>query len=87
MGPVGPSLPGTTLERHILDRQRANPEATGDFTRLFQQISLAAKIIGSRVSRAGLSGVLGTTGKINVQGEVVKPFESGATASLFVLNS
>lgn len=82
LGPVGPSLPGTTLERHILDRQRANPEATGDFTRLFQQISLAAKIIGSRVSRAGLSGVLGTTGKINVQGEVVAKLDEFANNTL-----
>ena len=71
-----------TLERHILDRQRRNPEATGDFTRLFYQISLAAKIIGSRVSRAGLSGVLGTTGKINVQGEVVAKLDDFANNTL-----
>ena len=44
-------------------------EATGDFTGLFQQIGLAAKIIGSRVSKAGLSGILGRTGTTNVQGE------------------
>ena len=82
LGPAGPSLPGMTLERHILDRQRSNPEATGDFTRLFYQITLAAKIIGSRVSRAGLSGVLGTTGKINVQGEVVAKLDEFANNTL-----
>jgi len=71
-----------TLERHILDRQRNNPEATGDFTRLFYQITLAAKIIGSRVSRAGLSGVLGTTGKINVQGEEVAKLDDFANNTL-----
>ena len=82
LGPVGPTLPGMTLERHILDRQRANPDATGDFTRLFYQISLAAKIIGSRVSRAGLAGVLGTTGKVNVQGEVVAKLDEFANDTL-----
>ena len=51
------------------------PEATGDFTGLFQQLSLAAKIIGSRVSKAGLSGVLGMTGEINVQGERVQKLD------------
>ena len=68
IGPVQDSPIGTTLERHLLDRQRRMPEATGDFTGLFQQISLAAKIIGSRVSRAGLSDILGLTGTTNVQG-------------------
>jgi len=60
-----------TLERHILERQRQYPSATGDLTGLFHQISLAAKIIGSRVSKAGLAGILGLTGKVNVQGEQV----------------
>lgn len=54
------------------------PEATGDFTGLFQQISLAAKIIGSRVSKAGLSGILGRTGTTNVQGEQVQKLDDFA---------
>ena len=57
IGPAQESPIGTTLERHLLDRQRRMPDATGDFTGLFQQLSLAAKIIGSRVSKAGLSGI------------------------------
>jgi fructose-1,6-bisphosphatase I len=78
IGPVQDSPIGTTLERHLLDRQRRMPEATGDFTGLFQQIMLAAKIIGSRVSRAGLSGILGRTGTTNVQGEQVQKLDEFA---------
>ncbi len=54
------------------------PEATGDFTGLFQQIMLAAKIIGSRVSKAGLSDILGRTGTTNVQGEQVQKLDEFA---------
>lgn len=66
---------GTTLDRHLLERQRRMPEATGDFTGLFQQIMLASKIIASRVSKAGLSGILGRTGQTNVQGEQVQKLD------------
>ncbi len=69
------ALPGTTLERHILDRQRRAPGATGNFSGLLQQIALAAKIIGSRVRKAGLAGVLGLTGDVNVQGERVQKLD------------
>ena len=78
IGPVEDSPLGTTLERHLLDRQRRMPEATGDFTGLFQQIMLAAKIIGSRVSKAGLSDILGRTGTTNVQGEQVQKLDEFA---------
>lgn len=82
LGPSGPSMPGTTLERHILDRQRRTPEATGDFTGLFHQIALAAKIIASRVSKAGLADVLGLTGDVNVQGEEVMKLDIFANRTL-----
>lgn len=75
-------MPGTTLERHLLDRQRSNPGATGDFTGLFQQIALAAKIIASRVSRAGLADILGLTGEVNVQGEEVMKLDIFANRTL-----
>lgn len=58
------------------------PDATGDFTGLFQQIGLAAKIIGSRVSRAGLSGILGRTGTTNVQGEAVQKLDDFANSTI-----
>ncbi len=78
-GPAAPSLmPGLTLERHMLDRQRNLAGATGDLTGLFQQIALAAKIIASKVNRAGLANVLGLTGEINVQGEAVQKLDQYA---------
>ncbi|MDH5490487.1 MAG: class 1 fructose-bisphosphatase [Myxococcales bacterium] len=70
-GPPGPTHPGMTLERHVLDRQRRMPGASGDFTGLFHQLSLAAKIIASKVHKAGLTRLLGLTGETNVQGEEV----------------
>jgi fructose-1,6-bisphosphatase I len=77
-GPPTTLSAGTTLERHILERQRQIPGATGDFTALFQQIALAAKIINSRVRQAGLAGILGLTGERNVQGEEVQKLDEFA---------
>ena len=82
IGPAEMSPVGTTLERHLLDRQRRMAEATGDFTGLFQQITLAAKIIGSRVSKAGLLGILGRTGATNVQGEQVQKLDDFANTTI-----
>lgn len=81
-GPPGPAMPGITLDRHILDRQRRHPSATGDFTGLFRQVALAAKIIGSRVHKAGLAGILGLTGDVNVQGEEVQKLDVFANTVL-----
>lgn len=82
VGPTGTSLPGTTLDRHMLDRLRKMPQATGDFTGLFNQIALAAKIIASRVSKAGLADILGLTGDVNVQGEEVQKLDIFANRTL-----
>jgi fructose-1,6-bisphosphatase I len=82
IGPAFDSPIGTTLERHLLERQRRMTQATGDFTGLFQQIMLASKIIASRVSRAGLSGILGLTGKVNVQGEAVQKLDAFANDTI-----
>lgn len=64
-----------TIERHILDQERANPEATGQLSRLLYQIAFAAKVISREVRRAGLLDILGTTGDTNVQGEVVQKLD------------
>ncbi len=76
--PPSGAMPGTTLERHILERQRQTPGATGDFSGLFQQISLAGKLINARVRQAGLAGMLGLTGHTNVQGEQVQKLDEFA---------
>jgi fructose-1,6-bisphosphatase I len=73
---------GFTLDRFLLERQRRFPEARGEFTQLFQQLALAGKIIASRVNQAGLAGLLGHTGKINVQGETVQKLDEFANDTL-----
>lgn len=74
-GPPSEDQLGWTLDRHILERQRDTPEATGDFTGLFQSIALAGRMIAARVHKAGLSDVLGRAGGENVQGEVVQKLD------------
>ncbi len=59
-----------TLNRHILETQRAFPHATGSFTGLLQYIATAAKVVAREVRQANLAEHLGTSGAVNVQGEV-----------------
>ncbi len=66
---------GTPLTRFLLEEQQGRGEATGDFTVLLSQIGRAGKMISREMSRAGLANVLGVTGDVNVQGEVVKKMD------------
>ena len=59
-----------TLEQFILEQQDHTPVATGAFTRLIRDLSIAAKVVNSYIRRAGLLDVLGDSGETNVQGEV-----------------
>ncbi len=65
----------TNLQHFLLNRQKDYPEATGEFTSLFQDILLASKIISREVNKAGLVEILGLTGKVNVQGEEVQKLD------------
>ncbi|MCK6536674.1 MAG: class 1 fructose-bisphosphatase [Polyangiaceae bacterium] len=73
--PPDASKAGATLETFILEGMFKVPGATGTFTSLLNQISLAAKLITGRVRRAGLADVLGWTGDTNVQGESVQKLD------------
>jgi fructose-1,6-bisphosphatase I len=75
-----------TIERYILDQQQAHPEATGTLTYLLYDIALAAKIIASKTTRAGLAEILGSAGEENVQGEEVQKLDAFAQRTLFRLN-
>ena len=66
---------GITITEHILDQQRKNPEATGAFTTLINELIVAAKVISREVNKAGLADILGATGKINVQDEQVQKLD------------
>lgn len=59
-----------TIERFIVEQERLFPHATGDLSDILYDIALAAKMISSKVRRAGLSDILGVAGQENVQGEV-----------------
>ncbi len=80
--PPDESQAGVTLETFILEGMLRAPEATGTFTSLLNQIALAAKLITSRVRRAGLANVLGYTGETNVQGERVQKLDEIANETL-----
>ncbi|CCH47555.1 class 1 fructose-bisphosphatase [Pseudodesulfovibrio piezophilus] len=71
-----------TVTEHILLHQKMIPGATGQFTRLFNELVLSAKIIARAVNKAGLVDVLGFTGDINVQGEEVKKLDEYANRIL-----
>jgi fructose-1,6-bisphosphatase I len=75
-----------TIERFILDQQRGFPDATGTLTNILYDMALAAKIIASQTTRAGLADILGSTGEENVQGEVVQKLDRFAERTIFRLN-
>lgn len=68
-----------TITQHILEQQkRENPEATGAFTTLLNELVVAAKVISREVNKAGLADILGSTGKVNIQGEQVQKLDQFA---------
>ncbi|CAN0016105.1 unnamed protein product, partial [Chrysoparadoxa australica] len=79
-----------TLQDFITDRQADFPFATGELSRILNDIAVASKIVTRDVRRAGLiDTILGAQGEVNVQGEeqqkldviadeqFIKVFESG----------
>ncbi|MFP4034556.1 MAG: class 1 fructose-bisphosphatase [Desulfovermiculus sp.] len=71
-----------TVTEHLLLHQRQNPMATGQFTRLLNELILSAKIITRDVNKAGLVDILGYTGAVNVQGENVQRLDEFANSVL-----
>lgn len=60
----------TTLNEFIMDRQAEFPGATGELSRILNDIAVASKIVSRDVRRAGLvDHILGAHGEVNVQGE------------------
>src|SRR5512135_2236203 len=80
--PTDGSRHGINLETFILEGMLGAPGASGAFTSLLNQITLAAKVITSRVRRAGLADLLGYTGETNVQGEHVQKLDVIANETL-----
>lgn len=75
--------PLLTVEQHILEEQRRyRPNATGEFSWLLSGITLACKVVSAQVRRAGLLGILGAAGEMNVQGEPVQKLDVLANRAL-----
>jgi fructose-1,6-bisphosphatase I len=77
-----PKRKGITVSRQLMDSQRMHPEATGELTGLLNELIVAAKIISAEVNMAGLAGILGQSGKTNVQGEEVQKLDDFANRTL-----
>jgi fructose-1,6-bisphosphatase I len=72
-----------TLERFINEQESMHPGATGEFSGLLHDLSLAAKLVWREVSKAGLVDVLGTTGDTNSSGDIVKKLDVFADETIF----
>jgi fructose-1,6-bisphosphatase I len=71
-----------TLTQHILRKQVAHPEASGQLSNLLTQIGVAGKLIQAQVRRAGLVELWGATGDVNIQGETVQKLDHIAQEEL-----
>ncbi len=65
-----------TLGEFIVQRQADFPYAKGELSRLLSAIRLAAKVMNSQISKAGLvDDILGSAGNENIQGEEQKKLD------------
>lgn len=64
-----------TFTQFMIEQQRALPNATGDLTLLLTDIANACKRISHTVSRGAMTGMLGSAGTENVQGETQKQLD------------
>jgi len=67
-----------TVQQHIIQRQRSQAEATGEFSFLLSGLTIATKILADKVRRLGIEDLLGATGVVNVQGEEVQKLDEMA---------
>jgi fructose-1,6-bisphosphatase I len=72
-----------TVQRHILEQERAFPNATGDLTGLLWDLTIAAKVISYQVNRGGLAGIYGETGESNVTGDLVRRLDRIAQDTIY----
>jgi fructose-1,6-bisphosphatase I len=64
-----------TLIEFINEKQADFPYASGEFSRLLNDIGIAAKIVNREVNKAGLADILGFEGSQNIQGEDQKKLD------------
>ncbi len=66
---------GTTLSNYIIENQRHIQGATGEFTGLLNDLSVACKKIADLVNQGDLVNVLGSADAENIQGETQKKLD------------
>jgi len=71
-----------TIERFIIEQEKMFPEATGQLSAILYDIALAAKMIASKVRRAGLVDILGSMDHQNVQGEIQQKLDVFANETI-----
>jgi fructose-1,6-bisphosphatase I len=64
-----------TLTFHLTQGQKEHKEATGDFTQLMSSIATACKFISSKVRKAGLANLYGSTSSSNTTGDIQKKLD------------
>lgn len=72
-----------TIERHIIEGERAHPGASGSFSGLLRDLTLAFKVIWREVSKAGLVDILGSLGRENIHGDEVKKLDVFAHETIY----
>lgn len=71
-----------TLTYHLLQEDQVATRDHLEFSLLLSQITTAARIVVQELRRAGLIGMLGKTGTINIQQEEVKKLDEFANETL-----
>jgi len=66
------------VTEHLLLHQKQSPMASGQFTRLLNELIFSAKIISREVNKAGLVDILGDTGDTNATGDAVQALDEFA---------
>jgi fructose-1,6-bisphosphatase I len=59
----------TTLGEFIIENQKDFQYSSGELSRIFNSIKLAAKVVSYKVNKAGLVDIIGAVGEKNIQGE------------------
>jgi fructose-1,6-bisphosphatase I len=73
---------GITVTEYILAGQKERPEATGAFTALLAELTVAAKIIAQKVNKANLTEDLGFVGSESVDEEHFQKLSEFANATI-----
>ncbi len=58
-----------TLGEFIIENQKDFQYSSGELSRIFNSIRLAAKVVSYKVNKAGLVDIVGAVGEKNIQGE------------------